>query len=530
MAGVLLRSGSVKHYLPLGATGNPVYSAASQIRAAMRRQLGTALADYFALPKQDEKGETIDWYSPFEGSVVPWTAATPEERSDAKAKLLAAQGKLLEKSDALQASDDSEQQVFGKLLALATRIPGEDHVYLVDGRPVLTFWGFSERDAPPDQDVLAGLDIGGRSFVGAESAVPGGADEADSAAAAAETRARSRWRFWLWLLLPLLLFLLWFLLFGLKSCVPEWPPRLDLIWPERKDEPVLDDKELPEHSERTLDRDQETDEDRTSTERREIDRRTRVDGAVRDSDTRTGEFDRRYEGARSVDETGEEDRTTSEDTDAVDRSDRTGAEETGETTGEDEAAKEEDADRGAEGKDEKIPPDEGKPGDEDRAEEKKGEDADKKASDDDKAGEEEKTSSRDSGRGKARDSGQPLRIPPDALKKGSTDFLNGNWRSVSGLQDADGNPVQLEYQFKNGEGTAKLRRSIGGKDQECTAAVRPSFKGSRLVIDQADDIRCPDGSRFQRSTVECATNPKGQAECTGKYPGGKDYDVSMSKK
>lgn len=549
MAGVLLRSGSVKHFLPLGATGSPVYSAASQLRAAIRRHLGTEMADYFAIPQQDEKGETIDWYSAFDGSVVPWSAATPEERSLAKGGLLAAQRQLRERSRTLQASEDSEQQVFGKLLELATRIPSDEHVYLVDGRPVMTFWGFAERDGPADLDVLAGLDT---------SSVAGANDAAWlSAERAAGSATRSRWWSWPWLLLPLLLLLLLLALlaWGLRGCLPDGVPRIDVTWPA----PVDND------GERTSDRsgngadgvpDEKDDPSRPAQDKRidettgAIDERTRggrtdYDSTYRGSrDTR---IDRTYEGSDGarVDAERNEADTERDDT-GIDRSDTTVTDDKGASDTTDDARTDDsgtadtrdataDADQ-ADGTD-------AKDGDGDGRDEEKNtgamEPSGKDTGTDDKSKDKEdgKTAaerSRDAESQRAtrttRGSGAPLEIPRDAARKGSTDFLNGGWRSVTGLQDAAGNPVQLEYDFKGGEGTAKLRRTVNGKEQTCSAAVRSTFQGSRLVIDQADDIRCPDGSTFQRSSVECTTNAQGRAECKGKNRDGSDFQVRISKK
>src|SRR5471032_2336367 len=46
------------------------------------------------------------------------------------------------------------QQLFGALLAKAIQFPDQNHVYLVDGRPVLTFWGFVHLDKKSRTDAL----------------------------------------------------------------------------------------------------------------------------------------------------------------------------------------------------------------------------------------------------------------------------------------------------------------------------------------------------------------------------------------
>ncbi|WP_367026525.1 SrfA family protein [Methylococcus sp. ANG] len=525
MAGVLLRSGSLKHFLPLGATGNPVYRAASQLRAAIRRQLGQEAADHFAVPVQDEKGDTIDWYSAFDGDVVPWTSATPEERGPARASLLAARERLLEKSRALQASEDSEQQVFGKLLALATRIPGEDHVYLVGGRPVMTFWGFGGRDEPPERDVLASLDVGGISVSPARfEAGPGMAPPAPE---------RRRWWRWLWLLLPLLL--LGFLLFGLRSCGPDGLAGLMRQEPTPSPVPLAQNRDaVPEASPSARPgeavREQirrgdaafgERSDQSERHDREDMSVSRTVDGSRTVGDTTRAA--RSPEGAADI-----ENRDTSaamppasaatdEESTSAPEAESADADMAGTESSDGNAAK---SDSGADGQTADASPSEGSgtPADEKSA-----------ASTDQPAESPSGQGASGTGSGVTA-SGAPLTIPKEAARQGSTDFLNGQWHSVTGLQDSSGNPVQLEYDFKGTEGMARLKRSVGGKEMECTAPVTSSFSGSKLVIDQAGDIRCPDGSSIQRSKVECATDPQGHAVCKGKNPDGSDYNVRITKK
>ena len=55
----------------------------------------------------------------------------------------------------MQGGEETERQAFGRLLEHVMSFPNEDHVYLVNGRPVLTFWGFLEHDAALDHDSVA---------------------------------------------------------------------------------------------------------------------------------------------------------------------------------------------------------------------------------------------------------------------------------------------------------------------------------------------------------------------------------------
>ena len=207
MTGPLLRSGSLIAYHPMGAVGHPVYLAAAQLRAAIARRLGAEAADTFAIPQRSEDGDTIDWYAPKPGRVVPWTVAGADERALAQAQLLQTRERIEDLGRTMQGEADPERQVFGRLLAHVTNFPDEEHIYLVEGRPVVTFWGFVRDRAAVGQDPLVNL---------------------DRLAAPPTPPAASRRRHWWWLWVPvLLLLLLAALYFALRTWYPEglnWLP------------------------------------------------------------------------------------------------------------------------------------------------------------------------------------------------------------------------------------------------------------------------------------------------------------------
>ena len=51
--------------------------------------------------------------------LVPWSSATTEEKSAARERLLTARAELNAKSKKLQEENDTERQIFGRLLAQA---------------------------------------------------------------------------------------------------------------------------------------------------------------------------------------------------------------------------------------------------------------------------------------------------------------------------------------------------------------------------------------------------------------------------
>jgi hypothetical protein len=238
MHGALLRTGKSDEFIAMGETGQPVYKAALQIIAALTRK-NPLIAKFLAVPKSNEQGSVIDWYSPVQGDVIPWSAATEGERDDARVKLNAFKASIAEMSQSLILSGDKSKQsdlvIFGKLLGLAPFSPDDAYVYIVKterldaqgvselyDQPVLSFWGFilSEDDrqreplfflAPRQAPVLSG---------GAEH--PGAAPLLSPPPAADVIQVSKPWwrRFWwLWPLLMLLLLLL--LLSLLRGCMPD---------------------------------------------------------------------------------------------------------------------------------------------------------------------------------------------------------------------------------------------------------------------------------------------------------------------
>ncbi|WP_439877561.1 SrfA family protein [Pseudomonas prosekii] len=231
MRGALLRSGKSGSFTALGETGQPVYRAALQLREAIRRK-NPEMVDHLAIPQSDELGNQIDWYSGLDGDVIPWSSATEEERAPARRQLEALKTALDELSQRFLGTDPAEQQqgdkaVFGKLLKRVIHFPDENFVYLVQGKPVLTFWGFEHAGADRNRDPLHCLYSVPLVFT-----LPPVVEEPVIAPVApvVPVVVRPWWRRWWWwlLLLPFLLLLLWLLL-GMRGCVPIPLVAVDLL-------------------------------------------------------------------------------------------------------------------------------------------------------------------------------------------------------------------------------------------------------------------------------------------------------------
>lgn len=154
MAKIFLRSGNLDAVLALGENGQPVYLSALQLRETLRLRKQSALADCLAIPQPNDAGDRLDWYSPVSGKVSSWAAASNSARKAALNELLACQRTLTEIGDRAQQSDKPGQKLFGALLSKALQFPDQSYVYLVGGKPVITFWGFVSLDKKSRQDAF----------------------------------------------------------------------------------------------------------------------------------------------------------------------------------------------------------------------------------------------------------------------------------------------------------------------------------------------------------------------------------------
>nr|WP_289711090.1 SrfA family protein [Citrobacter portucalensis] len=154
-----MRSGNLDDYQAVGGGGQAVFDSALQIRETLRLRKQQAMVDCLAIPQINDNGDRVDWYSPIEGKAVAWKAADEEARFRALRYL----GSTLENAASLSRkslqSGKTSLQLFGSLLEKAIQFPGENHVFLVDGKPVITFWGFVNLNENPRDDVLDCLRI-----------------------------------------------------------------------------------------------------------------------------------------------------------------------------------------------------------------------------------------------------------------------------------------------------------------------------------------------------------------------------------
>lgn len=464
--GPLLRSGNIKDYAPLGEAGNPVYKWATQIRVAIKRKVNAESAQVFAIPQPNENGDIIDWYAPEAGFVIPWSSATPEEKQSAKEQLKVIKKQLDIASDESENSENTEQSVFNQLLKHVFQFPGDEYVYLVNGKPVLTFWGFVNTDTAPRPNPLAVLAIP-EAKKNVDTTPPLG-----NTVEAIPAKRRSFW----WWLLPLLLLLL-LLLFFLRGC--EKPTDTSLF------------AELTNHPEPGIPLDEKLTPDPTKTViGREVN--TIYDGIINDTALQ--------ESIISSEEVLLESEVPENHTDDILPAQRALEEhldEQGELQTAMEPEKTEPADEAPIEQDEKLQ--------------------------DPMSAEKNQIPHENP---ELQPELQPLTIPGESSQQDSMDFLNGRWQANSGLMDEQGRPVDLEYEFNDGKGHVKIKKNDGSI---CSGSVEAKRNGSELTFSDQEAIKCQNGESYQPAKVKCTINSEKQTICGGAYSSGDSFNMDINK-
>lgn len=157
MAKTLLRSGNIDDFQRTGGGGQAVFDSANQIREALRLRKHLAIAHCLAVPQLNEEGDRVDWYSPVTGAVTSWKEADMAQRERALRYLENIQHTVSSLSVQYRQSPKPAQQLFGALLEKTLQFPDEKHLFLVDDKPVISFWGFVNLNESARDDAFACL-------------------------------------------------------------------------------------------------------------------------------------------------------------------------------------------------------------------------------------------------------------------------------------------------------------------------------------------------------------------------------------
>ncbi|MBI3198675.1 MAG: hypothetical protein HYZ40_14455 [Rhodospirillales bacterium] len=467
-AGPLLISEPLQRYRALGMAGDPVWRAAGQLRTAIAARLSREHADLLAIPEVDPTGRRIDWYAPFEGDARRLGDLGEAERAAISDKIHHLHADLAGLAGAMEAPErSSAERNFARLLRHALSAPGEETLYVVDGKPVMTFWGFTADAALPGM------------FLASPPKPPQHAARPEavlvSAPAIAASAPRTSW--WQWLLLALLLLLLLALLAWLvRPYLPRLEPYLEAEARERAlGVAVRHPLELQRTRVDTLQQDNEN-------LRMELARLT-DDLARRGGDCAAGVIGPGGVIAGAIVPGAPIERGAAPEpapTPGVNAADKTG--DKGGVKGPDEQNKDRTAGT------QNDPKNEGK-----------------------------------------KDEPKPMVVPPEAKQKQDLAFLKGDWRSRTGLATASGEKDLRPIYTLDDKGKGKVS-FVQKNGATCEAPAEARWDSGKLVIEEKANPKCSDGKTYARNTVNCEVGADGVAQCKGSQPGDqRSYQVQIGR-
>lgn len=494
--GPLLRTGNNSSFKALGETGYPVFRMAFQLREAIYRlDAGRDLALHLAVPQNDQGGDRTDWYSSFAGDVIPWSSASESERALARQQFTEFQMAVQALSERMLNTEESgaggDRHVFAQLLKSVVNFPDDEFLYLVNGVLVITFWGFVhptgeqkspmhwlQPDSVPVQTPVAPIAPATQLLAQPLTRTP---HPIKSIETVKHTRSRRwDWRWLLWLLLALLSLAL--ILGLLRGCMPSLAlPGLNL-----HSQPIKDTSANP------------TDKDQTP-----VGSGIGVPaGSVADVPTSsvaanstsvlnpTGVVPENTplqvdSEPVATDPIVPETHASAEAQQPVTNVEAPVTESVTNTdpyvTPAPEAAPHNSEPQWPAEQSNIVPPIQP-------------------------------------------EQGKALTLPA-ALPDGPAQFLNGQWRVNGGIQDKlTGRPLQLQYDFRQGNGSVSVRQSDG---VICNGPAQGSMKDGALNITNPEQMKCSDNTNFIGPTIECKALNAAHTDCVGNNAGDKNFPIRM---
>lgn len=154
MAKLILRSGYLENFNALGVGGQTIFETTIQIRETIRLRKQQIILDCLAIPQYNDSEDKVDWYAPFQGVVTPWAYASEQQREQAVGYLENCLAVASAISHRCLAAEKTSVNLFGAMLVRLFQFPGSQYIYLVDDKPVITFWGFLNLNQSPREDVF----------------------------------------------------------------------------------------------------------------------------------------------------------------------------------------------------------------------------------------------------------------------------------------------------------------------------------------------------------------------------------------
>jgi len=487
--GSLLGSTSIDRYFSLGEAGRPVYRFADQILSVLSRR-NSNLIRFLAIPKSNERGSIIDWYSPLAGEVIGWEAASEEERTKAQKLLEKFKEEVKQQGQEWQQKGKNDPVIFGKLLELSRFCPSAQNIFLVssvdgDGQPyiqpVLTFWGFVNKEEDRYKDPLYFLASRPRPVTPVSLPLSSSPSlfptDVISGPLEGEVVGTNKileekeiyvpwWRKWWWIFLLLLLPLL----FLLRECAPGLPGR---NLPDFFSSAVnLLDTEKTKVLQETLPDVARSDiafSTSNLSDNANIARKASIDSEQQASLplNKKGEISESVSDIASYDDSPVQEMLAPSELPELPVAESSVLDAATRPTQKSEIA--------AERPYSTLP----------------------QSSD-------------------GSSDGSGLSIPSNA-ENGVANFLNGRYNAGAGIMDAQtSRPLRLEYRFENGRGDVTIRHPNG---ETCSGEILARMANGQLDISSQDHAVCTDGGHYDMPAVTCTpgNSSQGIVECSGAY-------------
>jgi len=113
-----------------------------QLRDIIRHRLGDEYALLFAEPAPNQSSQSIDWYTPVQGTARPLNDLPVEEQNPLRERLAHMAQEIQRLANELRNAPEHTKVIQGNLLDLTLLYPGDECLFVVGGHPVFTCWGF----------------------------------------------------------------------------------------------------------------------------------------------------------------------------------------------------------------------------------------------------------------------------------------------------------------------------------------------------------------------------------------------------
>ena len=132
---------------PLGGERAAVFARHQVLTQIIARHLPEVAASLLAEPREVDGGSTVEWYSDLAGQPRLLSELPAAEQVAARGLLDERVASVTRLAEELPNIEPQSAQ-YAEPLSQAVSYPGDNHVYVVAGQPVLTFWGHQGSEAP----------------------------------------------------------------------------------------------------------------------------------------------------------------------------------------------------------------------------------------------------------------------------------------------------------------------------------------------------------------------------------------------